>query len=81
MLPGYSWFGCRLVEAHDRAVTSSNVCERTYPEGGKVARATARAAAVTLGSVESIATQPPAFCNGQSGPMRVVQVTINYTIK
>lgn len=50
-------------------------------QASDTARATARAAAVTLGSVESIATQPPAFCYGQSGPMRVVQVTINYALK
>ncbi|HKF16301.1 MAG TPA: SIMPL domain-containing protein [Candidatus Dormibacteraeota bacterium] len=46
-----------------------------------MAGATARAAGVSLGNVQSVATQPPAVCYGPTGPMRVVQVTINYAIK
>ena len=45
------------------------------------ADATARAAGVLLGSVQSVAAQPPAVCYGPAGPMRVTQVTLNYAIK
>jgi len=47
----------------------------------EMAGTTARAAGVSLGNVESVATQPPALCYGPAGPTRVVQVTINYAIK
>src|SRR5262249_16156799 len=46
-----------------------------------MAETTARAAGVSLGNVQSVATQPPTACYGPTGPMRVVQVTINYAIK
>ena len=46
-----------------------------------MATATAKAAGVSLGNVESVVTQPPAVCYDGSGPTRVVQVTITYTIK
>jgi uncharacterized protein YggE len=47
----------------------------------QIANATARAAGVTLGAVDSVVTQPPSVCYGSSGPSRVVQVTITYAIK
>ena len=50
-------------------------------QASDMANATARAAGVALGGVQSVATQPPLVCYGPSGPMRVVQVTINYAIK
>ena len=50
-------------------------------QAGDMASATARAAGVALGNVQSVAAQPPSVCYGPSGPMRVVQVTINYAIK
>jgi len=50
-------------------------------QASDMATATARAAGVALGSVQSVATQPPSVCYGPSGPTRVVQVTINYAIK
>jgi uncharacterized protein YggE len=45
------------------------------------ANATARAAGVTLGSVDSVVTQPPSVCYGGFAPARVVQVTITYAIR
>jgi hypothetical protein len=46
-----------------------------------MAAATARAAGVALGGVQSVAAQPPAICYGPGGPSRVVQVTMTYAIR
>ena len=48
----------------------------------EMASSAAQAAGVVLGPVESVVAQPPAVCGyGQSGPQRVVQVTVTYSLK
>jgi uncharacterized protein YggE len=46
-----------------------------------MAAASAKAAGVGLGSVESMVTQPPSVCYGSGTPTRVVQVTVTYAIR
>lgn len=78
-ISGYSTSSALAVQPSDAEVQAA--VSAAAAQARDMAGATARAAGVSLGSVQSVATQPPAACYGPAGPMRVVQVTIDYAIK
>ena len=78
-ISGYSTSSTLAVQPTNAEVQTA--VSTASAQASEMASATARAAGVTLGSVQSVATQPPTVCYGPAGPMRVVQVTINYAIK
>ncbi|HKA10925.1 MAG TPA: SIMPL domain-containing protein [Candidatus Dormibacteraeota bacterium] len=76
---GYSTSSALAVQPSEAEVQAAVSGAAAQARG--MAETTARAAGVSLGNVQSVATQPPTACYGPTGPMRVVQVTINYAIK
>jgi len=76
---GYSTSSALAVQPSEAEVQAAVSGAAAQARG--MAETTARAAGVSLGNVQSVATQPPTACYGPAGPMRVVQVTINYAIK
>lgn len=76
---GYSTSSGLAVQPSEAEVQAAVSAAAAQARG--MAETTAHAAGVSLENVQSVATQPPAACYGPAGPMRVVQVTINYAIK
>jgi uncharacterized protein YggE len=58
-----------------------NAVGRAAAQARDMAGATATAAGVKLGDLQSVVAQPPVTCYGPSGPERVVQVTATYAIR
>jgi uncharacterized protein YggE len=58
-----------------------NAVGRAAAQARDMAAATASAAGVRLGDLQSVVAQPPVTCYGSTGPERVVQVTAMYAIR
>jgi len=58
-----------------------NAVGRAAAQAKDMATASAVSAGVTLGTLQSLVSQPPVTCYGSSGPQRVVQVTAMYAIR